>query len=380
MDIERIKQNLRFRSGRLSKKSKDSKKQQSSTHTEEQAPRKSTATDRLQTANSDNFIPPLPTWDQTTVLSTSEHNVKQTEQRLSHDESPLPYHATSPLPSLPDGTVNGTTYNIVTSNYLNQNPDPVSYRAETSAQRPTTPSQKSLRRARPFPFADRSLGEQSAMERRRTAEADQIRPISNGMGVDVEKRERPQQDRTKTDPSPVTSSGDDADDFNLRPPPFKERPASIDTLSEHLFSHGHLDTILHDSILFPRFTAFLARYRPNISPVLIRYLETQKAIKAIEYANAVAEGISPLPDDPSPKSDHSAAQLDAVFAGKNKRAYEVLVIEALPAYVTYSLVKVTTECMINEIIGRSTPVMKDLVGGLSEVFCLTDPTLEDNPM
>ena len=49
-------------------------------------------------------------------------------------------------------------------------------------------------------------------------------------------------------------------------------------------------------------------------------------------------------------------------------------------YLTYCLVKLVTECLINEITGKQTPMMSNLVGGLSEVFCLTDPTQEDNPI
>ena len=77
-------------------------------------------------------------------------------------------------------------------------------------------------------------------------------------------------------------------------------------------------------------------------------------------------------------------------------AFEQLLSEALPAYVTHNLIKVATEIMVNEITGRSTPIMKGLVSesdqmirlitnclqvsGLSEVFCLTDPKQEDNPI
>jgi PAS domain S-box-containing protein len=48
--------------------------------------------------------------------------------------------------------------------------------------------------------------------------------------------------------------------------------------------------------------------------------------------------------------------------------------------VTYSLVKTSTFCLTSEITNRSTALTRDLVGGLSEVFCLTNPEQADNPI
>lgn len=33
-----------------------------------------------------------------------------------------------------------------------------------------------------------------------------------------------------------------------------------------------------------------------------------------------------------------------------------------------------------EITGQGTPVMRELVNGLAEVYCLSDPSLPDNPI
>ena len=172
---------------------------------------------------------------------------------------------------------------------------------------------------------------------------------------------RPEGENSTTNAAPPAQSADDTDDFDLRPQPRKKKPASIDLLSESLFSGGHLDTILHDSQLFTRFTTFLNRYRPSIAPILIRYLETQKAIKAVEYANAVAASVAPLPSDTDSKKDMTAAHVNTSFQEMRQDAFQQLLSEALPAYVTYSLIKVVTEIMVNEITGRSTPIMKGLV-------------------
>ena len=154
----------------------------------------------------------------------------------------------------------------------------------------------------------------------------------------------------------------------------------LDTLSELIFSAEHLNVILRDPALFMRFTAFLNRYKPSYSPILVRYLEAQKAIKAVEYANALAESLKPIPGDETSNIPCAAATVDARFEQRSKRAYDTLVNEALPAYVTFYLVKVVTESMVREITGTTMPLMRELVGGLAEVFCLADPSLPDTPI
>lgn len=179
----------------------------------------------------------------------------------------------------------------------------------------------------------------------------------------------------------IHSETSDALDFDLRPPPPRPKPPSVESLSDLLFSSGHLDVLLHSPQDLARFTAFLGKYRLQYHPALLKYLETQKAIKAVEYANAVAEGIQPTQDQDSSTSALSrAAVLDEVFEEANTSAFRLLVDSALPTYITYNMVKLVTECLISEITGRQTSLTRGLVGGLSEVFCLTDPNQEDNPI
>lgn len=168
--------------------------------------------------------------------------------------------------------------------------------------------------------------------------------------------------------------------FDLRPPPPNKHVRLLDTLSEQLFSGDHLNVILRDPSFFLRFTAFLNRYRPHSAPVLVRYLEAQKAMKAVEYANLVAQSIKPLPSDPSGQTPFPAASIDMRFEARAKKAFNQLVTDALPAYITQALVKVVTESMVREITGATIPVMQELVGGLAEVFCLSDPSVKDNPI
>lgn len=185
---------------------------------------------------------------------------------------------------------------------------------------------------------------------------------------------------TSVDPDPRSSGTDPGQSFDLRPPPPNKGIKLLDTLSDQMFSGEHLNTILRDPAFFLRFTAFLNRYKPHSAPVLVRYLETQKAIKAVEYANAVAYSIKPLPGDAPGHPPCPAASVDVRFESKAKRAFDQLVTEALPMYITHTLVKTVTEYMVREITGTTMPMMRELVGGLAEVFCLSDPSLPDNPI
>lgn len=40
----------------------------------------------------------------------------------------------------------------------------------------------------------------------------------------------------------------------------------------------------------------------------------------------------------------------------------------------------STDCVSKDITGQAIPVVQDLVGNLAEVFCLTDPSVHDNPI
>ena len=174
------------------------------------------------------------------------------------------------------------------------------------------------------------------------------------------------------------TSGDNAQNFDLKPPPPNSKVKNIDTLSESLFSGDHLRVILKDPSFFLRFTAFLNRYRPHSAPTLVRYLEAQKAMKAVEYANALADTIRPAPGEHS--NPCPAASIDPRFEARSNRSFDTLVNEALPAYITNCLTKVVTESMVREITGQGMPVMRELVGGLAEVFCLADPSVKDCPI
>ena len=168
--------------------------------------------------------------------------------------------------------------------------------------------------------------------------------------------------------------------FDLAPPPPNVTISTIDGLSERLFCGDHLRTILKDPILYAKFSSFLNRYKPNVAPVLTRYLETQKALKAIEYANAIADNMQALSGEQDDFEPCSAALIDGRFEARSRGAFDTLVHDAIPAWVTHNLVGIVTDVMVKEITGNQLPIIRDLVVGLAEVFCLTDPSLPDNPI
>lgn len=172
-------------------------------------------------------------------------------------------------------------------------------------------------------------------------------------------------------------STDLAHAYDLSPPPPKDTDRRAETIAERLFSVEHLNVILKDNSQLQRFTVFLKQYRAEYVPTLVRYLDSQKAFMAIQYANAVADQITLQPSWPSKTT---AATLDPRFEHLTQRTLDELITEALPAYITLNIVDVVTDLLNKEIVGRNTPVMRELVHGLAEVYCLSDPTQEGNPI
>ena len=73
------------------------------------------------------------------------------------------------------------------------------------------------------------------------------------------------------------------------------------------------------------------------------------------------------------------ALLDKAFEEASSTAFNALVKDALPKYITYNLVKLASECLVNEVTGRQSTVMQSLIGGLSEVFCIQIPIRMTTP-
>jgi PAS domain S-box-containing protein len=187
-------------------------------------------------------------------------------------------------------------------------------------------------------------------------------------------KEEPDEENTPGQPQVASDS-----DFDLRPAPVKEKGLSLEDLADLLYSKGYLEYLTSDPQLLGRFSVFLNKYRPDIAPLIQQYLETQKVIKATAYANAVASTLI-AGNSSRGKVASPAVELTSSFMVSSRRAFNTLLEEALPAWVTYSLVKTATACLRAEITNRSIPLTRELLGGLSEVFCISDPNQQDNPL
>lgn len=151
---------------------------------------------------------------------------------------------------------------------------------------------------------------------------------------------------------------------------------AIDSLSELLYSPEYLQSLLHSVEHLSLFVSFLEKYKPTISHLVLHYLQTEKVIKAVDYANAVAATLTHADfitkDNP--------AKLAISFRKSSDEAFQMLLDIALPAWVTWCLVRASNTCLAADMTGTSTSLTRNLIGGLSEVFCLTDPNQNDNPI
>ena len=62
------------------------------------------------------------------------------------------------------------------------------------------------------------------------------------------------------------------------------------------------------------------------------------------------------------------------------RAFQVMVDQDLPAFVTQMYVQVVSQSISQRITGTLAPHLREASEGLAEVFCLTDPSRPDNPI
>ena len=175
--------------------------------------------------------------------------------------------------------------------------------------------------------------------------------------------------------TPTTQASDEQEGYDLKAPAPNIAHTNIEELAGRFFSTDHLDIILRDHNAGPRFVRFLHEFKPQHSATLTHYIESRKAITAVEYANAIAEQIPTEGESP-----HLAATLDDSFTAKSQSILEDLIEDALPAYLTHRMVALITDCLVKAITGEGAPVMKDMIPNLAEVFCISDPSLPDNPI
>ncbi|KAL8714938.1 MAG: hypothetical protein Q9220_001451 [cf. Caloplaca sp. 1 TL-2023] len=175
-------------------------------------------------------------------------------------------------------------------------------------------------------------------------------------------------------------SGDLLGSFDLVAPPTEQyRPFSLETRTAQLFSSEHLQVIFSNPTLLLRFTAFLSTHRPSSVPVLIYYLDALKALRAIKYSNAVAEALSAIPGHSFTASrvlPTNNLNLEEMAA----QAFDTLVTNDLPAYITQMYIQVVSLSISQRITGALAPHLREASEGLAECFVVTDVSRPDNPI
>lgn len=167
---------------------------------------------------------------------------------------------------------------------------------------------------------------------------------------------------------------------------------SLEARSDLLFSTAHLRAVFADPVLLRRFADFLHAARPASSVALLRhYLDALKALRAIRYANAVVAALAPVLEGEEREGEREGAIGDGFDApvpatanealeARARDAFEVLVREDLPAYVTHTWIRIVSATIKKRIADTLPAHLKDMCEGLAEVFCLTDPSRPDNPI
>ncbi|KAI5778775.1 hypothetical protein EDC01DRAFT_756590 [Geopyxis carbonaria] len=154
--------------------------------------------------------------------------------------------------------------------------------------------------------------------------------------------------------------------------------ASIEAQTERLMGRAHLKTILTRPALLAEFADFLMKRDGNGVKLLVYYLDAQKALKALAYANAIAAGLEAVPG-----MEWSESGVESVIANeveeRAERAFSALE-EELAAYVTSVYISIITHNVTARITGTLRPQLRAAVDGLGESFCLTDPSRPDNPI
>lgn len=152
----------------------------------------------------------------------------------------------------------------------------------------------------------------------------------------------------------------------------------LELRSELLFSARHLQYIFDDAGSLHLFSSFLHKHRPESVPLLTYYLEALKALRAIEYSNAVLRSLEPLAGyDFTNRLLQSQPTANTELQAKARTAFDLLARDDLPMYITRTWIRTVSSCIKHRIIG--TPSRHEYEG-LAEVFCLTDPWRDDNPI
>lgn len=167
--------------------------------------------------------------------------------------------------------------------------------------------------------------------------------------------------------------------FDLRPPP---RPVPKDaTENFDIFSREHLITVLEHQDSLTRFARYVVSRQDDVArKLLVRYLQSQTAIKAVAYANAVSATIENVPGDRTADIPCVAAQLDIRFEQRSKRAFDLLLTNVMSEYITSRVLDVAKKRLEVHSCHSPSESSPTEYSGIAGAFCITDPSETDNPV
>lgn len=154
---------------------------------------------------------------------------------------------------------------------------------------------------------------------------------------------------------------------------------SLEKSSQILFSNDHLQVLFADPALLLQFTTFLGVHRPQSVPMLVHYLDSLKSLRALHYANAICEGLDPV-DGLEFTQTPLKPTINATLEARATAAFNILAREELPAFITHQYIQIVSASITARITGSLPPHLREASEGLAEVFCLTDPSRQDNPI
>lgn len=158
----------------------------------------------------------------------------------------------------------------------------------------------------------------------------------------------------------------------------------LERLSEVMFGTEHMLAILNNPRYLARFREFLLEERPRSISTLTYYLNAAKALKALEYANALVRLSTdvPPPAVQAVQTDNEVVGLMAskVLERRVEDGLNALTAEELPAFITSRCITITSKIVEERIRGTLPIKFRETSNALAEVFCLTDPSRPDNPI
>ena len=146
-----------------------------------------------------------------------------------------------------------------------------------------------------------------------------------------------------------------------------------------LFSRQHLQCVLSDRVLSPKFITFLHTHRPDSVPILTYYLEAANALKALRYAESIIENLEAVHGQDF-TTEISSATNAWVVEDKIARSLNVLVQEDMPAFIAHCCAEMSDRALRERVNGRHDSKSNSAPDALAEAFVLSDPASPDNPI